>query len=145
MHRPSPRKWSRHYPRGGRRHSPSFTVDEALGLIASYEALLLGDLLQAALDGAHLQVVYDSIRSGLSERVIYPFGLCASTGHWYCACFDHMRITNVSMRAGRFLAAKRVEGFERPAHVLLERWSHGMGDANEEWIRLRARVTRREG
>ena len=40
VHRPSPRKWSRHYPRGSRRHSPSFTVDEALGLIVSYEALL---------------------------------------------------------------------------------------------------------
>jgi predicted DNA-binding transcriptional regulator YafY len=111
-------------PRGGRRLSPSLTVDEALGLIVSYEALLrypvhpfscegisavtklraalpketvseldrlrrhvavvepvreyeaplLGELLCAALDGTHLKIVYDSIRSGASERVVFPFG-----------------------------------------------------------------------
>src|ERR671911_1478241 len=108
-------------PRGRRRLSPSLTVDEALGLIVSYESFLryaespfsaqnlsainklraalptdvvgeldslrrhvavldpareheaplLGDLLEAALDGVHLKVIYDSIRSGISERVIY--------------------------------------------------------------------------
>jgi predicted DNA-binding transcriptional regulator YafY len=180
-------------PRGGRRLSPSFTVDEALGLVVSYEALLsypvhpfssegisavtklraalpkdalgeldslrrhvavvepvreyeaplLGDLLQAALDGAHLRVVYDSIRSGASERVIFPFGLYASAGYWYCACFDHKRSANVTMRAERFLAAERVEGFERPAHVPLERWPCDTGDADKERIRLRAHVTGR--
>jgi predicted DNA-binding transcriptional regulator YafY len=180
-------------PRGGRRLTPSFTVDEALGLIVSYEALLrypvhpfssegvsavtklraalpkdavseldrlrrhvavvepvreyeaplLGDLLQAALDGAHLRVVYDSIRSGASERVIFPFGLYASAGYWYCACFDHKRGANVSMRADRFLAAERVEGYERPEHLPLERWLHGRGDAREERVRLLARVTAR--
>jgi predicted DNA-binding transcriptional regulator YafY len=180
-------------PRGGRRLSPSFTVDEALGLVVSYEALLrypvhpfssegisavtklraalpkdalgeldrlrrhvavvepvreyeaplLGDLLQAALDGAHLRVVYDSIRSGASERVIFPFGLYASAGYWYCACFDHKRSANVTMRAERFLAAERVEGFERPAHVPLERWPYDTGDSDKERIRLRAHVTGR--
>src|SRR3954454_13194036 len=114
-------------PRGGRRLSPSLTVDEALALIVSYEALmrypvspfssqslsavtklraalppdvvgeldrlrrhvavvepvreyeapLLGELLEAALDGEHLKVTYDSIRSGATERVVYPFGLYA--------------------------------------------------------------------
>src|SRR5919202_921862 len=114
-------------PRGGRRLSPALTVDEALALIVSYEALLrypvspfsseglsavtklraalpsdvvgeldglrqhvsvvepvreyeaplLGELLEAALDGAHLKVTYDSIRSGATERVVYPFGLYA--------------------------------------------------------------------
>jgi predicted DNA-binding transcriptional regulator YafY len=128
-------------PRGGRRLSPSLTVDEALALIASYEALLrypvhpfstqslsavtklraalprevvaeldrlrrhvfvagpahdyeaplLGELLSAALDGTHLKVTYDSIRSGITERVIFPYGLYASQGYWYCACFDHKR------------------------------------------------------
>jgi predicted DNA-binding transcriptional regulator YafY len=180
-------------PRGGRRLSPSFTVDEALGLVVSYEALLrypvhpfssegisavtklraalpkdalgeldrlrrhvavvepvreyeaplLGDLLQAALDGAHLRVVYDSIRSGASERVIFPFGLYASAGYWYCACFDHKRSANVTMRAERFLTAERVEGFERPDHVPLERWPYETGDADQERIRLRAHVTGR--
>jgi len=180
-------------PRGGRRLSPSFTVDEALGLVVSYEALLrypvhpfssegisavtklraalpkdalreldrlrrhvavvepvreyeaplLGDLLQAALDGAHLKVVYDSIRSGASERVIFPFGLYASAGYWYCACFDHKRSANVTMRADRFLAAERVEGFGRLSQVALERWPYDTGDADEERIRLRAHVTGR--
>jgi predicted DNA-binding transcriptional regulator YafY len=119
-------------PRGGRRLSPSLTVDEALALIASYEALLrypvhpfstnsfsavtklraalpkevvaeldrmrrhvfvggpvrayeaplLGELLRAALDRAHLKVSYDSIGSGVTERVIFPYGLYASQGYW---------------------------------------------------------------
>ena len=180
-------------PRGGKRLSPSLTVDEALGLIVSYEALLrypvhpfssegisavtklraalpkdavseldrlrrhiavvepvreyeaplIGDLLEAALDGAHLKVIYDSIRSEASERVIFPFGLYASAGFWYCACFDNQRGANVTMRADRFLSAQRVEGYERPAHVPLERWPHDAGDADEERVGLRARVTAR--
>src|ERR671920_177409 len=142
-------------PRGGRRLSPSLTVDEALALIASYEALLrypvhpfstqslsavtklraalprefvagpahdyeaplLGELLSAALDGTHLKVTYDSIRSGITERVIFPYGLYASQGYWYCACFDHKRGTNVPMRADRFLSAEKVEGFEPPQEL----------------------------
>jgi predicted DNA-binding transcriptional regulator YafY len=180
-------------PRGGRRLSPSLTVDEALGLIVSYEALLrypvhpfssegvsavtklrsalpkdvvgeldglrrhvavlepareyeapmLGELLSAALDGAHLRVTYDSIRSGASERVVFPFGLYASQGFWYCACFDRKRGANVSMRADRFLAAERVTGFERPPHVPPERWPHGAGDPAGGRVRVRARVTAR--
>ena len=178
-------------PRSGRRLSPSLTVAEALGLIASYETLLrypvhpfssegisavtklraalpkdavgeldrlrrhvavlepvreyeaplLGELLSAALDGAHLEVVYDSARSGVSQRVIFPFGLYASAGYWYCACFDRKRGANVSMRADRFLAAERVEGYERPEHLPLERWLRSRGDAHEERVRLLARVT----
>ena len=111
--------------------------------VREYEAPLLGELLSAALDGAHLKVVYDSIRSGVSERVIFPFGLYASAGFWYCACFDRKRNANVSMRADRFLAAGRVEGYERPAHVPLEHWPHGVGDPDEERVRVRARITRR--
>jgi len=180
-------------PRGGRRLSPSLTVDEALGLVVSYEALLrypahpfssegisavtklraalprdalgeldrlrrhvamvepvreyeaplLGELFSAALDGAHLRITYDSIRSGASKRVIFPFGLYASQGFWYCACFDRKRGANVSMRADRFLATERVEGYECPAHVPLERWPHGAGGPDEKRIRVRARVTGR--
>jgi predicted DNA-binding transcriptional regulator YafY len=158
-------------PRGGRRLSPQLTVDEALGLILSYEAFLrysesplssqslsavtklraalppdvvgeldrlrrhvavvepvrhyeaplLGELLSAALDGAHLKVVYDS-RSGVFERVIYPFGLYASQGYWYCACHDYRRGHKVSMRADRFVSAERVEGFDRPPPAPLSEW-----------------------
>jgi predicted DNA-binding transcriptional regulator YafY len=180
-------------PRGGRRLSPSLTVDEALGLIVSYEALLrypdsplasqslsavtklraalpkdvvveldrlrrhiavvepvreyaapmLEELLRAALDGTHLKVTYDSIRSGVCERVIFPFGLYASQGFWYCACFDHKREANVSLRAERFLSAERVKGFERPPHVSLENWTRAARSCGGERLRLRARVTER--
>jgi predicted DNA-binding transcriptional regulator YafY len=180
-------------PRGGRRLSPSLTVDEALALIVSYEALmrypvspfssqglsavtklraalppdvvgeldrlrrhvavvepvreyeapLLGELLKAALDGEHLKIVYDSVRSGVSERVVYPFGLYASQGFWYCACFDHKRSANVSLRADRFLSAERVKGFERPSHVPLVDWTRVVRSRGGERLRLRVRVSER--
>lgn len=180
-------------PRGGRRLSPSLSVDEALALIISYEALmrypvspfssqslsavtklraalppdvvgeldrlrrhvavvepvreyeapLLGELLKAALDEEHLKVTYDSIRSGVSERVVYPFGLYASQGFWYCACFDHKRRANVSLRADRFLSAERVKGFERPPHVPLDGWTRALRSGGGETLRLRVHVSER--
>jgi predicted DNA-binding transcriptional regulator YafY len=179
-------------PRGGRRLSASLTVDEALALISSYEALLrypvhpfstqslsavtklratlpkdvvaqldrlrrhvfvsgpvrdyeaplLGELLSAALEGTHLKVTYDSIESGVTERVIFPHGLYASQGYWYCACFDRRREMNVPMRADRFLAAERVDGFETPPELSIQGWmgaARGVG----ERLRVRARVTER--
>jgi predicted DNA-binding transcriptional regulator YafY len=180
-------------PRGGRRLSPSLTVDEALALIASYEALLrypvhpfstqglsavtklraalpkdvvtqldrlrrhvevagpvrdyeaplLGELLSAALDGVHLKVTYDSIESGLTERVIFPYGLYASQGYWYCVCFDRRREMNVPMRADRFLSAERVEGFEVPQEVSVRDWMNSAPEAFNKRVRVRARVTER--
>jgi predicted DNA-binding transcriptional regulator YafY len=111
--------------------------------VREYEAPLLVELLSAAVEAVHLAVTYDSIRSGASERVIFPFGLYASQGFWYCACFDHKRGANVSMRADRFLAAERVGGFERPPHVPPKRWPHGAGEPDGERVRVRARVTER--
>ena len=181
-------------PRGSRRLSPSLSVDEALALIASYEALLrsypvhpfstkslsavtklraalpkevvaeldklrrhvfvggpvreyeaplLGELLQAALDGAHLKVRYDSIESGVTERVIFPHGLYASEGYWYCVCFDRKRKANIPMRADRLLSAERVEGFERPPELSIEDWVGSAREAAGERLRVRARVTER--
>jgi predicted DNA-binding transcriptional regulator YafY len=175
-------------PRGGRRLSPSLTVDEALGLIVSYEAFLrysvspfraenlsavtklraalppdvvgeldglrhhvavldpvrdyeaplLGELFRAAVDGTHLKVVYDST-SGISERVIYPFGVFAYRGFWSCACHDYRREKEVTLRADRFLSIEPVEGFERPSHVPLEEWVNE--DRGNEMLELRARVS----
>jgi predicted DNA-binding transcriptional regulator YafY len=180
-------------PRGGRRLSPSLTVDEALALIASYEALLrypvhpfstqslsavtklraalpkdvvaeldklrrhvfvggpvrdyeaplLGELLSAALDRAHLKVTYDSIESGVTERVIFAYGLYASQGYWYCVCFDRRREMNVPMRADRFLSAERVEGFEPPPELSIQGWLSEAREAVSERLRVRARVTER--
>ena len=181
-------------PRGGRRLSPSLTVDEALALIASYEALLrsypvhpfstqslsavtklraalpkdvvaeldklrrhvfvggpvrdynaplLGELLSAALDGAHLKVRYDSIESGVTERVIFPHGLYAAQGYWYCICFDRRREMNVAMRADRFLSTERIEGYEAPPELSIQGWLSEARGPVDEWLRVRARVTER--
>jgi predicted DNA-binding transcriptional regulator YafY len=108
-----------------------------------YEAPLLGELLEASLEEVHLKVAYDSIRSGVSERVVFPFGLYASQGFWYCACFDHKREANVTLRADRFLCAERVEGLERPPHVALESWIHTVQSGGGERLKLRAYVTER--
>jgi predicted DNA-binding transcriptional regulator YafY len=179
-------------PRGGRRLSTSLTVDEALGLILSYEAFLrysespfsaqnlsavtklraalppdvvgeldrlrrhvaivepareyeaplLGELLEAALDGVHLKVVYDS-KSGTSERVVYPFGVYASQGFWYCACHDYKREMKVSFRADRFVSIERIEGFDPPPHVPLEDWIGVVESGGGERLRLRAYITGR--
>lgn len=176
-------------PRGGRRLSPSLTVDEALGLIVSYEAFLrysespfrtqnlsavtklraalppdvvgelddlrrhvavldpvrdyeaplLGELFRAAVEGSHLKAVYDSA-SGVSERLIYPFGVFAYRGFWYCACRDHKRGKVVTLRADRFQRVEPVEGFERPHHVPPDEWIEGGG---EETLGLRAYATGR--
>jgi len=108
-----------------------------------YEAPLLGELLSAALDGTHLKVTYDSIRSGITERVIFPYGLYASQGYWYCACFDHKRGTNVPMRADRFLSAERVEGFEPPRELSVRDWMNTAREAFSDRLWVRARVTER--
>ena len=180
-------------PRGGRRLSPSLTVDEALALIASYEALLrypvhpfstnslsavtklraalprdvvaqldrlrrhvfvggpvrdyeaplLGELLSASLAGAHLKVSYDSIESGVTERVIFPYGLYASQGYWYCVCFDRRRGMNVPMRADRFLSVERVAGFEPPPKLSIQGWISTARETVGERLRVRARVAER--
>ena len=177
-------------PRGGRRLSPSLTVDEALALIVSYEALLrysespfsaqnlsavtklraalppdvvgeldglrrhvavfepvreyeaplLGEILQAAVEGSHLKVVYDSA-SGVSERIIYPFGVFAYQGFWYCACHDYKRGKKVTLRADRFRSIEPTEGFEQPPHVPPEDWVKEDRGREGEMLKLRAYVS----
>lgn len=106
-------------------------------------APLLGEILRAALDGVHLRVVYDS-RSGVSERVIFPFGLFARHECWYCACHDEKRGQNVSLRADRIVTVARVEGRDdRPAHIPLERWLDVTKRDDGHGLTLRARVTAR--
>lgn len=160
----------------------SLTVDEAIGLILAYEALLeypdtpfstqnlsaitkmrnalppdvvqqldhlrehliiigaqriykapwLAAILQAARDGAHVCIEYDS-RSQVTERLIYPYGLYAFNGFWYCACFDYQRQQHVSLRADRFLSFQRVEGerLETPPKMSLREWLQ-QSDPDEE-------------
>lgn len=107
-----------------------------------HEAPLLGELLRAALDGAHVQISYDAL-SGVSERLIFPFGVYASSGFWYCACYDYKRQKYLSLRADRVLSLARVEGLERLPHVDIANWiSLVEGDATNG-LRLRASVSQR--
>jgi predicted DNA-binding transcriptional regulator YafY len=106
-----------------------------------YDARFLPDLLRASLEGAHLRIVYDS-RSGTSERVIFPFGLVASNGFWYCACHDYRRGINISLRADRVRSLERVEGFDRPPGSLHD-WFERRLPPDVRFLPFRARVTRK--
>lgn len=108
----------------------------------SYDAPCLGDVLRAALDGAHLRVRYDG-RSGASERVIYPYGLYASAGYWYCACHDYKRGIPLGLRADRIRDVERISGLERPAHIPLATWFDAVERLGDDALSLRARVTAR--
>lgn len=179
-------------PRGGRRLSPSLTVDEALALIISheaflrhaespfggqslsavtklraslppdvvdeldglrrhvavldptreYEAPLLGELFRAAVGGSHLKAVYESA-SGVSGRVVFPFGVFAYRGFWYCACHDHERGKTVTLRADRFRSVEPVEGSERPEHVPPAGWVEEGERAGGGMLKLRMYVSGR--
>jgi predicted DNA-binding transcriptional regulator YafY len=111
----------------------------------SYRAPFLADLLGAAVDGAHLRVVYDS-SSGIGERTIYPHGLYAADGFWYCACYDYKRAANLSLRADRFISLERVAMTDHPAPIAVRDWLRTVESFDgheEEGLRVRARVTAR--
>jgi len=103
-------------------------------------APLLGAILQAALDGVHLSIKYDS-RSGLSERVIFPFGLYASNGCWYCACYDEKRGKNLSLRADRVSSIARLEGLDPPPHIPVADWPGIGAQYGGQGLPLRILVT----
>ncbi|EFH82603.1 helix-turn-helix transcriptional regulator [Ktedonobacter racemifer] len=100
------------------------------GTQRDYTAPLLTELLQAAIDEVHLNIKYES-RSQTTERLIYPYGLYATDGFWYCACFDHRRLLHVSLRADRVLSLQRVEGLTQPAKMSLRAWLQ-VNDPDEE-------------
>jgi predicted DNA-binding transcriptional regulator YafY len=106
-------------------------------------APLLDDLLRAALDRVYLRITYDS-KSGRSERIIFPFGIYAMGGCWYCACRDEKRDANLSLRADRVVALTRVDGErERPAHIPMAQWLDVVERDDGHGLLLRARVTAR--
>lgn len=107
-----------------------------------YEAPLLGELLRSALDEAHVQITYEAL-SGVSERVIFPFGVYASSGFWYCACYDYKRQKYLSLRADRVLSLLRVEGLERLPHVDIANWIAFVEGEAKDGLRLRALVSER--
>ena len=113
-----------------------------VGAERTYDAPFLADLLQAALDGAHLRVGYDS-RRGPSERIIYPYGLVAGLGFWYCACYDDKRGVHAWLRADRIRSLERVEGREPPEAMTLGQWLRRPADTEQEMLTLRATITAR--
>lgn len=113
-----------------------------LGSEQRYSAPFLSDVLRAALDGVHLQIVYDSA-SSVAERLIFPYGLFASQGYWYCACHDYKRRMALTLRVDRFVSLERVEGHEKPPPLPLREWLAARHRGAGHPIRLRARVTKR--
>jgi predicted DNA-binding transcriptional regulator YafY len=108
----------------------------------AYQAPFLGELLQAALDGVHLDITYDSA-TGVSTRRIFPYGLYAGQGFWYCACHDYRRGEHVGLRADRVLSLTRVEGLPPPGTLTLREWLAGYRRGAIRMLPLRARLSRR--
>jgi predicted DNA-binding transcriptional regulator YafY len=106
------------------------------------DAPFLSDLLQAALDGQHLRLGYES-RRGPSERLVYPYGLVAGLGFWYCACYDHRRGIHAWLRADRVRSLQRVEGMEQPAAMTLQEWLRRPAAGDQKTLHLRASITAR--
>jgi len=113
-----------------------------VGVERAYDAPFLADLLQAALDGAHLRVGYDS-RRGPSERLIYPYGLVAGLGFWYCACYDYRRGVHAWLRADRIVSLERTEGQGTPETMTLAEWLRRPPETSQDMLALRAMVTAR--
>src|SRR5579875_272207 len=107
----------------------------------SYQAPLLPEILQAALDRAHLDIAYDS-RSGVTRRRIFPYGLFAQQGFWYCACYDYRRQMDVMLRVDRILSAASVAGIDPPSSISLREWLQNRETNPEHPVPLRMRVTK---
>jgi len=107
-----------------------------------YDAPFLAGLLRAALDEVHLRIGYDS-RRGPSERLVYPYGLVAALGFWYCACFDGARGGHVWLRADRVTALERVEGLEKPEMMTLTAWLARPEHVDGDVLVLKATLTAR--
>lgn len=106
----------------------------------AYDAPHLAALLRAAVTADHLRITYES-RAGRSERLIYPFGLYASAGFWYCACHDYRRGTALALRADRVLAVEVAEGHAPPAVPTLREWLRSRRADATDLVSLRVRVT----
>lgn len=107
-----------------------------------YKAPLLAAILHAAMDTVHLRITYKS-RSGVSERFIYPFGLYAHNGFWYCACFDYTRQQHVSLRADRFLALEREEGHEKLPDMPVRAWLQASNPYKGNTVLMHVTISKR--
>lgn len=109
----------------------------------AYTAPLLSRLLEASLDGVYLRALYDS-RSGRSRRVIFPHGIFAEHGFWYCAAYEPESERILMLRADRFIEVEPIEGRKGPPPFDLRAWldARYTGPAEDE-LPLRLRANRR--
>jgi predicted DNA-binding transcriptional regulator YafY len=105
-------------------------------------APLLSQVLQAALAEVHLDIVYDS-STGVSERRIFPVGLYASHGLWYCVAHDFRREAQLSLRVDRILSVEVIDGLDRPEVLSIRDWLETNRSDAVRWLRCRAKVNRR--
>jgi predicted DNA-binding transcriptional regulator YafY len=82
-----------------------------------YTAPYLEAILQASKDGVHVEIEYES-GSGRSTRIIYPYGLIAWEGFWYCPSYCYKRKEHVRFRVDRILHAERRADFQGEAPTL---------------------------
>lgn len=83
----------------------------------------LATILTAAVNGTYLRVVYDSATSGLSTRVVFPCGVYAAHGFWYCACTDDQHADQpLILRADRIQSATPIDEMERGVPMSIDDW-----------------------
>lgn len=117
-----------------------------LGARRTYVAPYLRPLLDAAINKRYVRIRYDS-RSGASTRVIYPFGLFASNGFWYCGCFDYKRNAHLSLRVDRVLEVMEtvrpdeLGALRPPDPITFRQWLQTRETAADNTVTLRAKVT----
>ncbi len=113
-----------------------------VGIQRIYEAPFLSSLLQAAREQVHLRIDYESRAiNSRSERLIFPYGLIAALGFWYCACYDYKRQAHAWLRADRITAMRRAEELKPRAPITLQEWLRETPKTDEEKVRLQARVS----
>ena len=100
-------------------------------------------LLAASIARRPLRIVYDS-KEGPQRRTIYPVGLYAENGFWYCPAYCRLRGGYRLFRADRMLEAEPVDESPDDApdpDVHLGNWRRFAAE-EIEWTFLEVRLTR---
>jgi proteasome accessory factor C len=95
---------------GAESEGPGIEVQLAAGSVEH-----LKNLQRALANGTRVRMEYLSASSGeLTSRVVEPWGLVATVGHWYLIGWDHLREDERMFRTDRI---KSVEVLSEPAEV----------------------------
>lgn len=96
------------------------------------------ELLDAAMTGSDVSIVYESISAEPHRRTVSPVGLYAEHGLWYCACRERGR--DLTLRADRISNVQRL-ATKGPSESLTE-W-FGRRRAADATVTVRAQLTAR--